>query len=103
MVAGITTTIRMPGEVWDLYETLAKSTGRRKNKIIVEALRVEGERRVRELAVILEGRDQARAGRVSPLSDVVARFQAQGMLPPEFDLEGGRVEGSDETDNTAAR
>lgn len=95
MAAGITTSIRMPEEVRDLYETLAQATGRAKNDIMVEALRIEGERRVNELAKILEGRDQARAGRLSSLADVVARFKAKNMLPADFDIE------IDETDDTA--
>jgi predicted transcriptional regulator len=86
MAAGITTSIRMPEEVRELYETLAQATGRAKNDIMVEVLRVEGERRVREIALVLEGRDQARAGRLSALAEAVARFKAQGMLPADFDL-----------------
>jgi predicted transcriptional regulator len=88
MTAGITTSIRMPKEVRDLYETLALATGRAKNDVMVEVLRAEGQRRVDELALILEGRDQAKAGRVSPIANVVQRFKAQGMLPSDFDLEG---------------
>ena len=87
MSAGITTSIRMPEEVRDLYETLAQATGRAKNDLMVEVLRTEGQRRVDELAMVLEGRDQARAGRVSPLEDVVARLKAKGMLPADFDLD----------------
>ena len=86
MSAGITTSIRMPKDVRDLYETLAEATGRAKNELMVEVLRVEGERRVSEIAMILEGREQARAGRLSSLADVVARFKAKGMLPADFDL-----------------
>lgn len=92
MAAGITTSIRMPEEVRDLYETLARATGRAKNDLMVEALRAEGQRRVDEIAMILEGREQARAGRRSSLSDVVARFKARGMLPADFDLEAGDAE-----------
>ena len=86
MAAGITTSIRMPEDVRDLYETLAQATGRAKNELMVEVLRVEGERRVSEIAMILDGRDQARAGRLSSLADVIARFKAKGMLPADFDL-----------------
>lgn len=93
MAAGITTSIRMPEEVRDLYETLARATGRAKNEIMVEVLRIEGQRRVDEIAMILEGRDQARAGRLSSLADVIARFKARGMLPAAFGL------GADETDD----
>ena len=86
MAAGITTSIRMPEEVRDLYETLARATGRAKNDLMVEALRIEGQRRVGEIAMILEGREQAQAGRLSPIEDVVARFKQRGMLPADFDL-----------------
>ena len=87
MASGITTSIRMPQEVRDLYETLARATGRAKNDVMVEVLRVEGQRRVDELALILEGRDQARDGRVSPIADVVARLKTKGLLPSDFDLD----------------
>jgi predicted transcriptional regulator len=86
MAAGITTSIRMPEEIRDLYEVLAQATGRAKNDLMVEVLRLEGQRRVDEIAMILEGREQARAGRLSPLSEVVRRFKARGMLPPDFEL-----------------
>jgi predicted transcriptional regulator len=86
MAAGVTTSIRMPEEVRDLYETIAQATGRTKNDVMVEVLRTEGERRVQEIAMILEGREQARTGRLSSIEDVVARFKQRGMLPLEFDL-----------------
>jgi predicted transcriptional regulator len=86
MAAGITTSIRMPEEVRDLYDTLAQATGRARNDLMVEALRLEGQRRVREIALILEGREQARAGRLSRLDDVVARFKDRGMLPTDFTI-----------------
>ena len=86
MATGITTSIRMPEEVRDLYETLAQATGRAKNDLMVEVLRIEGQRRVDELAMILEGREQARAGRLSPIDVVVTRLKANGMLPTDFHL-----------------
>ena len=86
MAAGVTTSIRMPQEVRDLYETIAQATGRAKNELMVEALRAEGQRRVHEIARILEGREQARTGRLSPIEDVVAQFKQRGMLPEDFEL-----------------
>jgi len=86
MAAGITTSIRMPEEVRDLYETLAAATGHTKNDLMVEVLREEGERRVREIAMIQEGIRQARAGQTSSTEDVVARLKAKGMLDADFDL-----------------
>lgn len=89
MAAGVTTSIRMPQEVRDLYETIARATGRAKNDLMVEALREEGQRRVNEIAMILEGREQARAGRLSSIEEVVTRFKQRGMLPADFDLNAG--------------
>ena len=91
MAAGITTSIRMPEEVRELYETLAQATGRARNDLMVEALRIEGQRRIGKIALILEGRDQARTGRLSPMDDVIARLKAGGMLPTDFDIEAGEV------------
>lgn len=91
-MAGITTSIRMPEDVRDLYETIAQATGRTKNDVMVEVLRVEGQRRVNEIAMILEGREQARAGRLSPLADVIGRFKAKGMLPADCDVEQGAAD-----------
>jgi len=90
MAAGILTSIRIPQEVRDLYETLAQATGRPKNDLMVEVLQVEGQRRVNEMAMTLAGRSQARAGRLSTINDVVARLKAKGMLPADFDLETER-------------
>ena len=90
MTPRVTTSISMSQEVRDLYETLAQATGRPKNDLMVEVLQVEGQRRVNEIAMILEGRSQARAGRLSAINDVVARLKAKGMLPADFDLETER-------------
>lgn len=87
MAAGGATSIRMPVEAPDLYETISQATGQTRNDLMVEALRLVGEHRVREIALILEGRDQARSGRLMPLADVVARFKDQGMLPADYRLE----------------
>ncbi len=88
-MAGVTTSIRMPIEVRDMYETIAQATGRAKNDLMVEVLRVEGQRRIDEIVMILEGREQARAGLLSPIEDVVARFKQRGMLPADFELTAG--------------
>jgi len=39
------------------------------------------------LAMIQEGREQVRAGRLTPIDDVVADFKRRGMLPADFSLE----------------
>jgi predicted transcriptional regulator len=84
----ITTSIRMPDEVHEQYETLARATGRTRNELMVEALHEVAEYRIREIAMIQEGLEQARAGRGIPIEDVVARFKAEGILPADFVLDG---------------
>ncbi|MDQ2830735.1 MAG: hypothetical protein M3Y74_17020 [Chloroflexota bacterium] len=83
----ITTSIRMPDEVHEQYETLAQATGRTRNELMVEALHEVAEQKLREIAMIQEGLEQSRAGLGIPIEDVVARFKAEGMLPPDFVLD----------------
>jgi len=59
MVAGTTTSIRMLGEVRELYELLAHATGRARDGLMVEVLKVEGQRRLDQIAGIPEGRPQS--------------------------------------------
>ncbi len=86
-MAAITTSIRMAEDIRDLYKTLAQATGRTQNELMVEALRAEGERKVLEIAMIQEGLSQARAGRLTPIEDVVADFKSRGMLGSDFTLD----------------
>ncbi|MDQ2830138.1 MAG: hypothetical protein M3Y74_13965 [Chloroflexota bacterium] len=87
MASALNTSIRMGEDVRDLYETISQATGRTRNELMVEVLREEGQRRVREIAMIEEGIQQVRAGRTSSLEDVVARFKERGMLDADFDLD----------------
>ena len=82
----VTTSIRMPQDVRDQYETLAQATGRTRNDLMVAALRLVAEEQLREIALIQEGIEQARAGRTIAIEDVVAEFQRAGMLPVDFRL-----------------
>ena len=59
MVAGTTTSVRMPEEVRELYDILAHATGQARDDLMVDALKVEGQRRLEEIAGILEGRHQS--------------------------------------------
>jgi len=83
----VTTSIRMPDEVHEQYETLAQATGRTRNELMVEALRGAAEQQLREIAMIQEGLVQSRAGLGTPIEDVVARFKAEGMLAADFRLD----------------
>lgn len=87
MAAAMTTSIRLPAEIRDQFETLAQATGRSRNDLMVDALRMVGEHKLHELVMIQEGREQARAGRLTPIEDVVADFKRRGMLPTDFSLE----------------
>ncbi len=83
----VTTSIRMPDDVHEQYETLAQATGRSRNELMVEALRSVAERQLREIAMIQEGLAQSRAGLGVPIEDVVAQFKAEGILAADFRLE----------------
>jgi predicted transcriptional regulator len=85
----ITTSIRMPDDVHEQFEMLARATGRTRNDLMVEALSEMADRRLREIAMIQEGLEQARAGLLTPLEDVVAQFKAEGLLAADFQLEDG--------------
>jgi predicted transcriptional regulator len=86
MMMAITTSIRMPDDVYEQYETLAQATGRTRNELMVEALRGMAERQLREIAMIQEGLVQSHAGLGSPIEDVVAQLKAEGLLPADFVL-----------------
>jgi predicted transcriptional regulator len=90
----VTTSIRMPREVRDQYETLAQATGRTRNDLMVEALRLVGEQQLREIAMIQEGLEQARAGRTIAVEDVLVEFKRDGLLPANFVLDAADDEDS---------
>jgi predicted transcriptional regulator len=76
-----TTSLRLPDDVRDIYDTLVAATGRSRNDLMVEALRQVGERQLREIALVQEGQDQIRAGLGIPLTDLLAELRRDGILP----------------------
>ena len=82
----ITTSIRMPNDVHEQYETLARATGRTRNELMVEALRDSAEQQLREIALIQEGLAQSRARLGIPIEDIVTQFKAEGLLSSDFAL-----------------
>jgi len=82
----VTTSIRMPAEVRDQYETLAQATGRTRNDLMVDALRQVAQARLRDLAMIQEGMEAWKAGQTIGVDDLVTTFKAEGLLSPGFDL-----------------
>jgi predicted transcriptional regulator len=83
-----TTSLRLPDDLREVYDTLVAATGRSRNDLMVEALRLVGERRLHEIALIQEGRRQIRAGQGIRFEDLVTELIANGMLPNETDQDG---------------
>lgn len=77
---GATTTLRLPDDVRDIYDTLVAATGRSRNDLMVEALRVVGMRHLQEIAMVQEGQRQLRAGQGIPFADLLDELRADGML-----------------------
>jgi predicted transcriptional regulator len=82
-MGSITTSLRLPDDVRDIYDTLVAATGRSRNDLMIEALRLVGEDRIQEIALVQEGQDQLRAGLGIQLADLVAELRSDGMLPAE--------------------
>lgn len=78
-----TTSLRLPDDLRDVYDTLVAATGRSRNDLMVAALRLVGERQLREIALVQEGQDQIRASLGIPLADLVAELRTDGLLPGE--------------------
>jgi len=91
----VVTSIRVPVDVKEQYETLAQATGRTRNDLMVDALRVVAERRLRDIALIQEGLAQIRDGRTIAVEDVVADFTRDGILAADFTLDADDNDMSD--------
>jgi len=91
----VVTSIRVPVDVKEQYETLAQATGRTRNDLMVDALRVVAERRLRDIALIQEGLARIRAGRTIAVEDVVAGFKRDGILAADFTLDADDNDMSD--------
>jgi len=88
----VVTSIRVPVDVKEQYETLAQATGRTRNDLMVDALRVVAECRLRDIALIQEGLAQIRAGHTIAVEDVVTEFKRDGILAADFTLAACRRE-----------
>ncbi len=94
-MSATTTSLRLPDDVRDLYDTLVAATGRSRNDLMVEALRLVGERQLKELARVQEGQRQLRAGQGIPFEAVLNELRANGMLPHDEDEHTGGSTGAD--------
>ncbi len=93
MAAMSTTSMRLPDDLRERYDALARVTGQTRNDLIIAAMSAYIEREMREIALIQEGFDAIDRGEHSPLEDVVQRLAARGMLDREA-LERDRAQAS---------
>lgn len=82
-----TTSLRLPNDVRDVYDTLVSATGRSRNDLMVEALRLVGERQLHEIALVQEGQRQLRAGQGIPFARLLAELRADGILPDDEEMD----------------
>jgi len=80
MVANASTSVRLPDNLRERYDELARLTRQTRNDLIVTAMSEYIERELREIAMIQEGFDQIDRGEGIPLDEVVRDFAARGML-----------------------
>ncbi len=87
MMGATTTSLRLPNDVRDVYDTLVSATGRSRNDLMVEALRLVGERQLHEIALVQEGQRQLRAGQGIPFARLLAELRADGILPDDEEMD----------------
>ncbi len=75
-----TTSMRLPGDLRERYDAMARLTGQSRNDLIIQAMEEFIEREMRELAMVQEGSDEIERGEGIPLEEVVRDFAARGML-----------------------
>ncbi len=75
-----TTSLRLPNDVRDVYDALMSATGRSRNSLMIEALRLVGERQLHEIALVQEGQRQLRAGQGVPFAQLGEELRDAGML-----------------------
>ena len=93
-MSATTTSLRLPDDIRAVYDTLVAATGRSRNDLMVEALRLVGERQLKEIALVQEGQRQLRAGQGIPLQSLLGELHANGMLPHDEDEHAGGYAGN---------
>lgn len=83
MAATTVTSIRMPDDMRQRYDELARLTGQTRNDLILAAMEQYIERELQEIALVQEGLGQIESGDTTPLDEVVERFVAGGMFTHE--------------------
>lgn len=77
------TSIRIPDQLRDLYEELARATGRTRNDLMTEALERYASEERWQLAWVEIGIADADAGDVTPHEQVRADWLARGLITEE--------------------
>ncbi len=80
MATTTVTSVRLPDDMRDRYDHLARLTGQSRNDLIVTAMSEYIERELREVAMIQEGLDDIARGDTLTLDEAVAELAARGML-----------------------
>ena len=101
MAAMSTTSMRLPDDLRERYDALARVTGQTRNDLIIAAMGEYNEREMREIALIQEGFDAIDRGVFSPLEEVVQRLAARGMLDRAA-LERDRAQASADRERATA-
>jgi predicted transcriptional regulator len=101
MAAMSTTSMRLPDDLRERYDALARVTGQTRNDLIIAAMGEYIEREMREIALIQEGFDAIDRGEFSPLEEVVQRLAARGMLDRAA-LERDRAQASADRERATA-
>lgn len=72
--------VRLPADMREQYDALARASGQSRNALIVQAMQEFIEREMADLALIQEGFAQIDRGETLTLDEVVAEFAEQGLL-----------------------
>ncbi len=80
MATNAVTSVRLPDDMRERYDELARLTGQTRNDLIVTAMAEYIEREMRELAMIQEGLDDIARGDTVTLDEAIAELAARGML-----------------------
>ncbi len=83
------TSIRLPSDLRNRFDALARAAKRTRSDLIVEAMTRYADAETAYLAAIQEGIDDVEAGRHRSLEDVTQEWIGRGVLSPTWKEEAG--------------
>jgi predicted transcriptional regulator len=83
------TSIRLPSDLRNRFDALARAAKRTRSDLIVEAMTRYADAETAYLAAIQEGLDDVEAGRHRSLEDVTQEWIGRGVLSPTWNEEAG--------------